>query len=88
MFVEHFSKCKLRHENQSDTDGKSRQSTITGFLAGTKRNTTAGPSEEELRGKRRRIRNAQKVLKQSTRTLTIRTVKSKYDFAMPDVNLR
>lgn len=52
MFVEHFSKCKLRHENQSDTDGKSRQSTITGFLAGTKRNTTAGPSEEETQRKK------------------------------------
>lgn len=52
MFVEHFSKCKLRHENQSDTDGKSLQSTITGFLAGTKRNTTAGPSEEETQRKK------------------------------------
>lgn len=52
MFVEHFSKCKLRHENQSDTDRKSRQSTITGFLAGTKRNTTAGPSEEETQRKK------------------------------------
>lgn len=86
VFVEHFSKCKSRQQKQGDTDGKSRQSTITGFLTGTKRKESAGPSEQETQRKRRRIRNTQKVIIQSTRTLTIRTVKSKYDFVTPEVN--
>lgn len=52
VFVEHFSKCKSRQQKQDDTDEKSRQSTITGFLTGTKRKESAGPSEQETQRKK------------------------------------
>ena len=51
VFVEHFSKCKSRQQKQGGTEGKSRQSTITGFLTGTKRKETGGPSEQETQRK-------------------------------------
>lgn len=59
-------------KKQGDTEGKNRRSTVTGFLTSTKRKETGKEK------KKRRIRNAQKLLMQLTRTLTIRTVESKY----------
>ena len=52
VFVEHFSKCKSRQQKQGDTEGKSHLSTITGFLTGTKRKESAGPSEQETQRKK------------------------------------
>ena len=52
VFVEHFSKCDSRQQTQGDTEGKSRLSTITGFLTGTKQKETGGPSEQETQRKK------------------------------------
>ena len=65
----------------------SRQSTITGFLTGSKRKQTVGPFEQETQKKNTKIQKCSEVLRQSTRTLTFWTVNSKYNFAVPDVNL-
>lgn len=51
LLLEHFFKCKSRQQKRADTDGKS-QSSITGYLTGTKRKETGEPSEQETQKKK------------------------------------
>lgn len=44
-----------RQQKQVDTNGMSRQSTITGFLTGSKRKQTVGPFEQETQKKNTKI---------------------------------
>ncbi len=46
LLLEHYSKCKSRQQNETQCSTNGGQSTITGYLTGTKRKECTEPTQE------------------------------------------